>query len=75
MSRNKGSTFYIKTDPPTMSKSVAPAVFLRVLIEKSCSPAHDGGSMCEVTQANYHVRGSGSHRVWDVYLRPHDSPG
>lgn len=35
---------------------------------------HDGGSMCEVTQANYHVRGNGFYRVWDVYLRPRDSP-
>lgn len=58
-----------------MFKSVEPAVFLRVMIQKSCSPAHNGGSMCEVTQANYHVGASGSHRVWDVYWRLQDSPG
>lgn len=37
-------------------------------------PAHDDGSMCEVTQTNYHVRGNGFCRLWDVYLRPRDSP-
>lgn len=47
-------------------KSVAPAAFYRTLIQPSCDPAHDDRSVCEVTQACYHVRGSGFHWVWDL---------
>lgn len=47
-------------------KSVAPAAFYRTLIQPSCDPAHDDRPVCEVTQACYHVRGSGFHWVWDL---------